>query len=117
MTKSKRKEMKIYYAPNSYDEQLIEFIKDYAIARGQSYTEVVLEILRAFWLPIALKDSPELIDPVKLKDLEGKSVGILRSQLELMGGEVNMVKSNQIDKDDKNKKKFFQDSITFDSVF
>lgn len=87
--------LKIYYTPNSYDEELVEFIKDYALARGQSYTEVILEILRAFWLPIALKDTD--IDPVQLKDLQGKSIGILRSQLSLMGEKVDTVTSQKVD--------------------
>ena len=95
MATSKRKELRVYYLLDSYDEKLVEFIKDYAIARGQSYTEVILEILRAFWLPIALKDSD--IDPIQLKDLQGKSIGILRSQLSLMGEKVDTVTSQKVD--------------------
>ena len=114
--------LKIYYSPNSYDEELVEFIKDYAIARGQSYTEVILEILRAFWLPIALKDTD--IDPVQLKDLQGKSIGILRSQLSLMGEDT--VKSQKVDESDiseENQENSDQNEInldesaTFDNLF
>ena len=113
--------LKIYYSPNSYDEELVEFIKDYAIARGQSYTEVILEILRAFWLPIVLKDTD--IDPIQLKDLQGKSIGILRSQLSLMGEDT--VKSQKFDESvsEENQENLDQnqinldESVTFDNLF
>lgn len=116
MATSKRKELRVYYLLDSYDEKLVEFIKDYAIARGQSYTEVILEILRAFWLPIALKDSD--VDPIKLKDIQGKSIGILRSQLSLMGEDT--VKSQKIDElvsNDPQEKTNSPKSVTFENLF
>jgi hypothetical protein len=122
MTKSKRKELRVYYLSNSYDDELIEFIKDYAIARGQSYTEVVLEILRAFWLPIALKDTD--IDSFRLKDLQGRSIGILRSQLNLIADNVNLIDFSLTDssiisenQEVKSEEEPFDDSVTFDSLF
>lgn len=106
MKLSKRKELRVYYLSNSYDDQLIEFIKDYASAKGQSYTEVVLEILRTFWLPIALRGTD--IDPVQLKDLRGKSIGLLRSQLNLFDDDVTKEEKQTED---------FDDSVEFETLF
>lgn len=111
--------LKIYYAPNSYDEELMEFIKNYATERGQSYTEIVLEILRAFWLPIILQDMN--VKPFKLKELQGKSIALLKNQLELLGGElpinqsfINQEVDTENDEDDVEiEKKSFDTTIQF----
>ena len=95
MTTSKRKEIKIYYASNSYDDELIKFIKDCAVARGQTYTEVMLEVLRAFWLPMALKKSPRFNDSFLLKELQGKSIGILKSQLNFYCSDTDVIQLEQ----------------------
>lgn len=109
MKLSKRKELRVYYLSNSYDDQLIEFIKDYASAKGQSYTEVVLEILRTFWLPIALRGAG--IDPLQLKDLRGKSIGLLRSQLNLFDDDVTLMEKEEKQTED------FDDSVEFETLF
>ncbi|WP_069791720.1 hypothetical protein A5482_015470 (plasmid) [Cyanobacterium sp. IPPAS B-1200] len=124
MTTSKRKEIKIYYASNSYDDELIKFIKDYAVARGQTYTEVMLEVLRAFWLPMALKKSPLFNDSFLLKELQGKSIGILNSQLNFYSSDTDLIELEQkslndddlLDEGLDDDEMSFNDSATFDNL-
>lgn len=78
-----RKAIRVYYQSDSHDELIMEFLDEQARKRGQTRKDLILEILRIYCLPVALKQSG-LGDSFELDSLGRTSVGALNSQLGLI---------------------------------
>lgn len=84
-----KKSIRIYYETDSYDELVMEFLDEYAKKRGQTRKDLILEVLRVYWLPVVLKDSG-LGDSFELDYLGRSSVGALASQLSLIVNQLDL---------------------------